>query len=197
MLGRFGISLTPSAYLRILRILQEGCLVYDSNLNLIRELKPSLRIIRLNKHDTIIYNNFSEKKLDMAQSDFSCLAVPINFQGNVGQDGVDFEKEIIIHANKDKDLVSNYVPVNFIPDELHALIIAWELSAAKSTRHQTSSDNAENDDAPDAAMTVSFSESVYEPTRRVDNSAPPKRFYRAFWVSTSRRILAHSKRHTI
>ena len=39
----------------------------------------------------------------------------------------------------------------------------------------------------------SYAPEVFEPTRLIPDSAPPKRFYRTFWTSVTRRLVAREK----
>ncbi len=84
----------------------------------------------------------------------------------------------------------SYVPVNFISDEVYALIAAWEASSLA-----TSSDGIDIENA--SVPLVSASRNNIEPTRHIDDFTPPKRFYRTFWSSISKRIIASSRSQTI
>ena len=47
------------------------------------------------------------------------------------------------------------------------------------------------------ALAVSVSQDMFEPTRCLKSKAPPKRFYRTFWRSATRRILDFSSMQTM
>ncbi len=129
----------------------------------------------------------------MPQSDFESLAM----ETELADDDLN-TRDTEIHANsegnqqnmltvvKNEDGMNSsstyYVPVNFIPDEVLAYNADWE-SAYLS--QMGSSDSMDLD-----SFTVSVSQGVFEPTRRLSDFAPPKRFYRRIWRSMTRRILA-------
>ncbi len=79
-----------------------------------------------------------------------------------------------------------YTPVNFISDEVFALIAAWE------STNLTSKASSDPTDIEKASLAVS--QDTFEPHRRY--VASPKRFYRKFWSSLSRRILISSTMKT-
>ena len=84
------------------------------------------------------------------------------------------------------DEVSTINAVDFIPGEVYALLEAWKSSDIAT---MSPPDRMDLD-----AVTQPFSVDIFEPVRRVPVAAPPKRFYRTFWRSASRRILALSER---
>ena len=115
----------------------------------------------------------------MAQSDFATLAI---------------KHELSEESQKLKDLTIakkegeiSYVPVNIIPEEVSAFIAAWEVSTLTTMSPSW-------DMSFDSAL-VPYSQDRFEPARRLNDFAPPKRFYRRFWSSLSRRILAFSSTH--
>ena len=75
----------------------------------------------------------------------------------------------------------SYVPDNLISAEVYGLIAAWEASTLTTP---SLADCMELDVA-----SVSVSQTMFEPLRCPNDSAPPKRFYRTFWRSAARRIL--------
>ena len=77
-------------------------------------------------------------------------------------------------------------PVNFIPDEVYDLIKNWELAHQKKQELNHAVDSMETESLTDFRR----SESIFETLQYVSESAPPpKRFYRTFWRSVTRRIL--------
>ena len=113
----------------------------------------------------------------MAQPDFATLAIKDELS-----DERQNHKEFSIRANEG---CISYVPVNFIPEEVCAFIAAWDAS--------TLTFSSSSSDTTLGSASVPFSQHDYEPARRQNDFAPPKRFYRTFWRSVSRRILALSK----
>jgi hypothetical protein len=113
----------------------------------------------------------------MSQSDFVSLAI---------ENELAVELAVLTTTQNKKKFSSDpYVPVNFIPGEVFAFIAAWE--EASTSTAPTSSTFVNQDES-----LVAVSRSVFEPFRRVNDFAPPKRFYRTFWRSVSKRILALS-----
>ena len=87
-----------------------------------------------------------------------------------------------------------YIPVNEIKPEVLAMLVAWE--SAKLERQQAQK--------PDSAMQVvplessdSFEFERYVPSRCCHTTEPPKRFYRTFWRSISRRIVQNTTYYKI
>ncbi len=124
----------------------------------------------------------------MSQSYFAFLAIKnelacasaytIDAATNISSEGSHtFYRKIANPENV--PLIEEYVPVNFIPEEVVASIAAWE----KSHLIQMSSLDRMDVDA------VSVSPNVFEPARNLSDFAPPKRFHRTFWRSITRRLL--------
>ena len=84
----------------------------------------------------------------------------------------------------------DYVPVNFIPEEVRAMIKAWQLADQKRRELQEASPEMSVDVPADS---ITASQDVFEPMRCIPNAAPPKRFYRTFWRSITRKVLEHDK----
>ncbi len=83
----------------------------------------------------------------------------------------------------------SYRPANFIPDEVYELIRNWELTYYKQQEVAHSVDSMETD--------TNSRDSVFEPLRPMLGSAPPpKRFYRTFWRSLTRRAVQCEKEST-
>ncbi len=88
-----------------------------------------------------------------------------------------------------------YRPVNFIPDEVYELIRNWERAYHTQQESAHAVDSMETESSLTGAQA---SESVYEPMRCVPVSEPPpKRFFRTFWRSVTRRIVELEKKSTL
>ena len=119
------------------------------------------------------------------QSDFGCLAMP---QGEAA--ATECESALMLSdahcplKSSKMQNVSNddYVPVNYICDEALAIISAWEAAYQANA----------------GCIATDISNAIYEPSRTtgfiVDSSKPPKRFYRTFWRSVTRRLVQLSKK---
>ena len=146
----------------------------------------------------IIYHTFWTPVYDMlhAQDDFSRLGLaagqvsdnqPLNYHNGlkpVKPDADSLKSETTCEADE------TYRPVNFIPDEVYVLIRNRELSGCK--QHESAQ-------VVGSMETESFaiplpSESVFEPMRcMLESPHPPKRFYRTFWRSLTRRMVQRKK----
>ena len=84
----------------------------------------------------------------------------------------------------------DYVPVNFIKAEVYAMIAAWEASSMKY------SDESASNVMPDV-QSCCQDFGIYEPIRCTPNFAPPKRFYRTFWRSITRKMLRQHLKNSI
>ncbi len=80
-------------------------------------------------------------------------------------------------------------PVNFIPDEADAFLAALE------SAYLTETNSSDPMDLDTALVPVSCT--IFEPARCLKEFAPPKRFYRTFWRSIAKRILALSHMQTM
>jgi hypothetical protein len=132
----------------------------------------------------------------MSQSDFASLAIQTEL---VNESFNTNESEAIsiaygnLHASqtdeKSNDTKTSDVciPVNFIPDEVLAFIADWE--STKSTSLCPC-------DRMALIPVIPVSQNGFEPVRRLADIAspiaPPKLFYRTFWRSVTRRIVALS-----
>ncbi len=85
----------------------------------------------------------------------------------------------------------DYVPVNFIPEEVRAMIKAWQLSEQKR-RELLEASPAMSASNVTAALDA-IDQDIFEPMRSIPNAAPPKRFYRTFWRSITRKVLEHER----
>ena len=91
--------------------------------------------------------------------------------------------------NEGKPWKEEYVPVNAIPDEVYALFAAWEASSL------TSIDSSDRMDIEEASNPLSAN--MLGPAQSLKKCAPPKRYSRTFWRSTSRRILEMSRAQSL
>ena len=130
-----------------------------------------------------------------AQDDFSCLDLAAR-QDAERQTIDDYEGFTSIERGGSVDSLKSepaceaikmHRPVNIIPDEVYELIRNWE----RAYRNQQESAHAAGSMETESSSTgAQASESVYEPMRCVSVSEPPpKRFFRTFWRSVTRRIL--------
>ena len=88
-----------------------------------------------------------------------------------------------------------YRPVNFIPDEVYELIRNWERTYHTQQESVHVVDSMEMESSLTGAQA---SESVYEPMRCVPVSEPPpKRFFRTFRRSVTRRLVVLEKKGTL
>jgi hypothetical protein len=127
-----------------------------------------------------------------SQIDFSFLSVPDFQPGACAQDAMDHDafsrsgsSISEIAAMMDQDA---YVPVNYIGPEAYALLAAAEASAA---RHAAAAESGvmELDVNSQGSTLQSALDEMYDPERVLTIMAPPKRFYRTFWLSVSLRLL--------
>ncbi len=83
-----------------------------------------------------------------------------------------------------------YRPVNFIPEEVYELIRNWELSYLKQQENAHAVDSMETE----SLLHPLPNDSLFEPMRSMlDSAHPPKRFFRTFWRSLTRRIVQRKK----
>ena len=123
----------------------------------------------------------------MAQNDFDSLAMPAQSEDLMPDTHRDLKPSCSDRKTAFTHEDADYVPVNFIPEEVFAMIKAWELkqrdlmevSDAMSVSRAASSETLRLED--------------YEPLRVCTQAAPPKRFYRTFWRSAARRVLDADK----
>jgi hypothetical protein len=133
----------------------------------------------------------------MAQSDFTSLAVRYEL---ADEDMHSKRTEVKIISDckhsalmtfeevEDKGSKEVYTPFNIIPDELSAFLAACESSTVVIKSLSNCMDFK--------AAPVPVSQDIFEPTRFLNDFAPPKLFYRTFWRSAARRILKLSKDRT-
>ena len=117
----------------------------------------------------------------MPQSDFAWSAIQhalaediLHRYDEAAENGVSVSQKA---KEYDKTLSTTPVPVTFTSDAL---------VTSKSTSSVDHMDIDEN--------LVSIMDDMFEPIRTIKELAPPKRFYRTFWRSLSRRILALSNK---
>ena len=123
------------------------------------------------------------------QDDFTCLNVAIANNSSSSHALGDYEEAIPRSCKTNRPekrpcCDETYVPVNFINNEVYALIAAWEASEFK---------REESGEAADSALDADR-DALYEPLRCRPTIAPPKRFYRTFWKSITRRTLENARK---
>ena len=127
-------------------------------------------------------DNFDSLALAAESDDFKLYSCPL-CSSSTDRKACDF----------DSSKEDTYVPVNFIPESVHAMIKAWELSELKRTDVIDNSACAIRvTSAPDASGLVD-----YEPMRCMTKVVPPKKFYRTFWRSIVRKLVGHEKNTAI
>ena len=84
----------------------------------------------------------------------------------------------------------DYVPVNFISEEVLAMIKGWQLGYQKRQELKEASVATSMEIEP-ASFTAAANHD--EPMRCIPNAAPPKRFYRTFWKGVTRRMVERQK----
>ena len=112
----------------------------------------------------------------MSQSDFATLVV----QNDLTEKSPESEskcKEMV-----DLQDAKSEVLATCFSDAMYDFVAACEASCMSSAYSFKCMDN----------NAASVSKEIFEPTRRVTDFGPPKLFYRTFWRSASRRILALS-----
>ena len=138
----------------------------------------------------------------LAQDDFSCLGLAAGQDADSQPlelyDGCNHGFPSVERAESGDSLKSEscceadelYRPVNFIPDEVYELIRNWELAYQKQQESNQAIDSMDTDTAFSDSRS---SESIVEPMRCMSVLQPPKRFYRTFWRSVTRRIVQREK----
>ena len=103
-----------------------------------------------------------------------------NDNGNV------IKQSVVLKQDKHEENTSKevYGLVHFVTDEVHTSISAWEASNLVTI---TAVDHMDLEVARSPG-----SQNILDPTRLLNDVSAPKRFYRTFWRSVSRRILALS-----
>ncbi len=124
------------------------------------------------------------------QTSFSFLSIPESQQVAFAQDAVELDAyprgRISTSVKADKLDWESYVPVNYICPEAYALLAAAEASAAQSRRA------IDLNKEPMALDTNICWPTLHEPERALRSKevmAAPKKFYKAFWRSVSRKLL--------
>ena len=121
------------------------------------------------------------------QLDFCDLSVPSRNLHDCCEDHPPCLSDFVSNTKNAVDASSwkeDYAPVNFIDDEVMMLIAHWEGSAKQASFIEYASSPMNISDP------ATLSGSIYEPVKRVQAlHAPPKRFFRTFWRSMSRRYL--------
>ena len=123
----------------------------------------------------------------MAQNDFDSLAMPTQSEDLMLDTHHDLKPSCSDRKTAYADGDEDYVPVNFIPEEVFAMIKAWEL------KQRDLMEVSDSMSVSRAASSETLRLEDYEPLRVCTQAAPPKRFYRTFWRSAARRVLDADK----
>ncbi len=139
----------------------------------------------------------------LSQNDFDCLALASGEDADCqmldSYHGFhDIERPESIDSMKSessgKAEDAAYHPVDFFPDEVYALIRNWELGYSKQQESAQALESSSMDLFPDSQSGASY----LEPMRCVSvPMPPPKRFYRTFWRSMTRKILQLEKQRAV
>ena len=127
-------------------------------------------------------------KQGMAQNDFGCLTVA-EHDAEQMPDACFPVSPLASERTCSGD--EDCVLVNFIPEEVRAMIDAWQLAEQERQELTEVSDAT----CPNLVFIApsSASDDVFEPIRCIPNAAPPKRFHRTFWRSVTRRLLERER----
>ena len=124
----------------------------------------------------------------MAQNDFLCLTLS-EHSYEPKPDACPLVSPLASELTCSGD--DDYVPVNFISDEVRAMIKAWHWSELK--RRELKAASVSQSMNPVSAKSSAVNQDLFEPMRSIPNAAPPKRFYRRFWGGIARRVLEHER----
>ncbi len=134
----------------------------------------------------------------LAQDDFSCLGLaagqdadsqPLEFYDGLHTFVERAESGDSLKSESGCEADELYRPVNFIPDEVYEMIRNWERAYQKQQETTQAIDSMDTEAFNDSRS----SESIFEPMRCMSVPQPPKRFFRTFWRSATRRILRLEK----
>ena len=84
-----------------------------------------------------------------------------------------------------------YVPVNYISPEVYALLAAAEASAARRAEAQDAGGMDLDSIGQESTLQTTMG-GWHDPANAMLGMAPPKRYYRIFWRSVSKRLLQQS-----
>ena len=115
--------------------------------------------------------------MDFVQQDFLCLTVPRQTSLDTIEDHHDLMLRSICSSSPEAMCQIKSISALYIDSEVTKLIEHWGVSACIKQKDAPKSENAHN--------------SPYDPVRLCDTSSPPppKRFYRTFWRSLTRRYV--------
>ena len=116
------------------------------------------------------------------QEPFSWLSIPVRQHVGFMQESLEqCDCEPLFRSSSTGSLKSDetYTPVNYISGEARALLLAYE--------------NAGKRRADELVVEDFGSTDAYEPERILAHFAPPKRFFRTFWLSLTIRMLDKEK----
>jgi len=109
----------------------------------------------------------------MAQNDFSSLALDKQCEPDLTTTDPICKQSTCSGAGE-------YIPVNFIPDEVLAMLKAWETTQLK--RLELKGASAATSQDVSTAVQDDTAQEAYEPLRYITDGTPPKRFFRTFWM---------------
>ena len=119
------------------------------------------------------------------QRDFCCLSVPNQDLQDIFEDHPAYLALSGSISNKLGDASPDkqkYVPVNIIDEEVMMLISHWEDSVKKDAVRMDASDKP--------TLASPSGSNIYEPVKRFHSDmAVPRRFFRTFWRSLSKRYV--------
>jgi hypothetical protein len=125
------------------------------------------------------------EKPKLAQDDFDSLVLDLSNCHNFSSERLE-EHSLATVSRTEVSCggVEKYTPENFIPDSVHELIRTWQESHARQLEIEALEIADDMSVEPPAATFdhVGYDEMETEP-------APPKKFYRTFWKSATRRLL--------
>lgn len=130
-------------------------------------------------------------KVSLAQDDFECLGIACRDVS--GEPTLDEESLPTFSGQKRSSTGDEkYVPVNFIPDSVYAMINAWQEA---HSMHDHTCEMDMNVEQPASAEGAHHNQEIYEPVRPLTVVAAPKKFYRTFWRSAARRMIQREKEY--
>ena len=122
----------------------------------------------------------------LAQDEFESLTIPTQCEESM------FDTFRPIHSDfEERQACDAYIPFNYTPEEVCAMIDEWEISELNRQDQMEVAVSIETNGPAFPAASLSLED--YEPVRLCPHAPPPKRFYRTFWRSIARRVLLREK----
>jgi hypothetical protein len=132
--------------------------------------------MQVDRPSSLCQNDFSGLTIPDLQQDGGCMHTLVDYDMFSGCSG---------SAKSGKRVSGDYVPVNFIKDEVYEMLAAFDKAALQRATVSQESDAMET--------TMEQAGIDFEPLRPVTDLAPPKKFYSTFWRSAVRRLLKQEK----